>query len=295
MATRRRFMAAAGASALTGMLVYSHSAAQTDWIDGFDQRLAAIEARYASRLGVTVLDTATGRRISHRGGERFPMCSTFKTLAAAAVLRRVDAGQESLDRRIRFAESDLVTYSPVTKDRVASGMTLAELCEATTTISDNTAANLILKALGGPSAVTDLARSVGDAQTRLDRWETALNEGKPGDPRDTTTPDAMASTLRAFALDGALSSASRELFNGWLIGNKTDDAKLRAGLPKGWRVGDKTGAGGNGTTNDIAVIWPPGRAPVVVTMFMTETALTMAQTNPAFAEVGRLVATALEA
>src|SRR5262249_27402735 len=148
---------------------------------------------------------------------------------------------------------------------------LGELCEAAITLSDNTAGNMILKSIGGPPGFTDFVRSLGDAVTRLDRWETELNEAQPGDPRDTTTPQAMAGNLQSLVLDDALSSASRDRLTAWLVANKTGDAKLRAGLPKEWRIGDKTGAGNFGTMNDVAVIWPPGRGPVIVSIYMTQT------------------------
>jgi beta-lactamase class A len=174
-------------------------------------------------------------------------------------------------------------------------MTLAALCEATVTLSDNTAGNLILKAIGGPAGFTAFARALGDPATRLDRWEPGLNEAKPGDPRDTTTPDAMAATLRRLALEDALAPASRDRLNGWLVANKTGDARLRAGLPKDWRVGDKTGTGHNGTANDVGVIWPPGRKPLVVGVFITGTKAPLAERNAAIAEVARVVARALAA
>ena len=256
--------------------------------------LAEIEGRVACRLGVAVLDTGTGRHWRHRSTERFPMCSTFKVLACAAVLARVDAGREDLTRRVRFEADDVVTYSPITKDRVGgAGMTLADICAAAMTQSDNTAGNLILASLGGPPGVTQYARSLGDAVTRLDRTETSLNEAAPGDPRDTTTPDAMAANLRSLVVDGALSRRSRDQLTTWLISNRTGDAKLRAGLPQGWRVGDKTGGGDWGTMNDVAVIWPPGREPVIVSVYMTETWASFDDRNAAVAAIGKAVGAAL--
>jgi beta-lactamase class A len=225
-------------------------------------RLAELEAERGGRLGVAALDLASGHRIVHRGDERFAMCSTFKFLATALVLTRVDRGEERLDRRIVFSKEELVEYSPVTNDRVdTAGMTVAELCEATMTVSDNTAANLLLASFGGPEALTNYARSIGDAVTRLDRIETELNEATPGDPRDTTTPSAMLENLRRIVLGDALSTPSRELLTAWLVANKTGDARLRAGFPKSWRVGEETGTGHHGSTHDIGVAWPPDRAP----------------------------------
>ncbi|WP_074078254.1 class A beta-lactamase [Microvirga massiliensis] len=294
MITRRQFAIGSGAGLLGGALgrVESLRAANA-WSGDLSREIARIESGLEARLGVAVLDTATGQRMSHRGSERFPMCSTFKMLACAAVLRRVDAGQEDLERRIRFGASDVVTYSPVTKDRVGDGMTLAELCEAAMTQSDNTAGNLILKTLGGPSGVTTFARSLGDLVTRLDRWETDLNEAAPGDPRDTTTPDAMTANLHSLAVDNGLSPQSRDQLTAWLVANKTGDARLRAGLPKNWRIGDKTGSGERGTANDVAVIWPPQRKPLIVSVYLTETKASSDERNAAIAEIGRAVKAAL--
>lgn len=230
-----------------------------------DNPLAAIERTYRGRLGVTILDTATGRTLSHRANERFAMCSTFKLLAAAAMLKGVDDGRETLGRQVAITKDKVIAYSPAVEKHLGGAMTLAALCEAAVTLSDNGAANLILEALGGPKAVTALARSLGDTVTRLDRTEPALNDVPPGDVRDTTTPAAMARTVRALTLGDALSDASRRQLCDWLIACKTGDKRLRAGLPKDWRVGDKTGTGPRGIANDVAVIWPTGRAPLVVT------------------------------
>ena len=232
---------------------------------------ARIEGQSGGRLGVAVLDTRDGALTGNRAGERFPMCSTFKLLAGAAVLARVDAGKEQLDRRIRYDAKHIVTYSPVTEKHVGDGMTLAELCEAAVTLSDNTAGNLLLANIGGPEGLTAFTRTLGDTVTRLDRIETELNEALPGDPRDTTTPAAMAADIRALVLGDALSAKSRAQLKAWLVGNKTGDTRIRAGVPAGWIVGDKTGTGGRGTNNDVGIIWPPGRAPVILSVYLTET------------------------
>jgi beta-lactamase class A len=224
------------------------------------------------------------------------MCSTFKLLAAAAILSRVDAQEERLDRRIRFEASDVVVNSPVTKDRTGgNGMSLEELCEAAMTVSDNTAGNLILAALGGPAGLTSHARSIGDHTTRLDRIEPDLNEALPGDERDTTSPAAMLSNLSTLAFGNVLSVRSRERLTGWLLANKTGGTRLRAGLPADWRVGDKTGSGERGTTNDVGVVWPPNRAPLLVSIYLTGTSAPSDGRNATLAAVGRAVASALEA
>ena len=250
-----------------------------------------LEQETGGRLGISLLDTGTGRRWGHRAGERFPFCSTFKLLAAAAILAKVDRGGEDLGRRIAFGRGDLVTYSPITEKHAdGSGMTLAELCEAAMTLSDNTAANLILASLGGPAGLTAFARSLGDPATRLDRIETELNEATPGDPRDTTTPDAMAANLNALAVGSALSPGSRRQLVAWMTANRTGDEKVRAGLPTGWTIGDKTGSGGFGTTNDVAVIWPPGTAPLVLCIYVTDTKASLQAKNATIAGVARSVA-----
>lgn len=256
-------------------------------------KFAELERRNGGRLGVAAFDTASGRRIGHRSEERFPMCSTFKFLAAAFVLARVDRGEERLDRRIVYSTQDLVTYSPITKDHVGpAGLSVAELCDATMTLSDNTAGNLLLASFGGPAGLTAYARSLGDQTTRLDRIETALNEGLPDDPRDTTSPIAMLGTMQRLLLGDALSAASRDHLTGWLIANKTGDKRLRAGMP-GWKVGDKTGTGGNGSANDIAIAWPTGRAPLLVTVYYTGSTISDEARNDVIAEAGRIVAASL--
>ena len=295
MITRRHMMTGTGAI-LAGVALGGTrpSFAAGPGVGEFAGSLARIEAGSGGRLGVSILDTATGARSGHRADERFPMCSTFKLLATGAVLARVDAGRERLDRRIRFAAADLVAYSPVTQQHAdGEGMTLAEICEAALTYSDNTAANLLLAALGGPSIITAFARTLGDRVTRLDRIEPALNEAIPGDPRDVTTPGAMLADLRRLALGDVLSAASRGQFIRWLMANKTGDERLRAGLPAGWRVGDKTGSGDHGSTNDVALIWPPDRAPILVSVYLTETKAPSDRRNATLAAVGRAVAEAV--
>jgi beta-lactamase class A len=249
--------------------------------------IGRIEAAVKGRLGVAVIDTGSGVRYGYRADERFPLCSTFKLLAVAALLVRVDAGKESLARRVVFGAQDLVEYSPVTEKHVGGeGMTIAELCTAAITLSDNTAANLILASLGGPGAITAFARSLGDPVTRLDRWETALNEATPGDPRDTTSPASMAANIEKLVLGEVLQPSSKQQLVAWLRANKTGNARLRARLPAGWHVGDKTGSGDRGTTNDAGVIWREDGPPIVVAAYLTETTAPVDERNAALAAVG---------
>mgnify|MGYP001545120034 CR=1 FL=1 len=256
---------------------------------------AALEKRNGGRLGVAALDTASGRRLDHRSSERFPMCSTFKLLAVSAVLQRVDRGKEKLDRIIKYGKADLLEYAPVTRAHVGEGgMSVEALCAAAIELSDNTAANLLLVELGGPHGVTRFARAIDDNVTRLDRNEPTLNTAIPGDVRDTTTPSAMLNDLSAVTLGRtALSKSSSERMTRWLLGCKTAAARIPAGLPAGWRSGNKTGSGQNGTANDVAIIWPSGRSPIFVAAYYTGSAAPDAERDAVLAEVGRIVAKTL--
>ena len=284
---RRLMLALAAAAALP-----DPAAAQT----ASDASLRALEARVQGWLGVMAL-RADGRiLLSHRANDRFPMDSTFKASLAAAVLSRVDQGREHLDRMLPVRRADILANSPVTESLVASGeASVAALCEAAITVSDNAAANLLLGAVGGPAGLTAFWRGLGDRVTRLDRIEPDLNEGTPGDPRDTTSPAAMAGTLRALLFGRALSAESRQRLAGWMGQTRTGLNLLRAGVPADWRAADKTGRGGHGSVNDIAVFWPPGGRPVIVTCFVTATEAPVALKEQTHAEVGRLVAAAYRA
>jgi beta-lactamase class A len=260
MLHRRTFLTAlAAAPALAPALTHASP--------DLTSRINDLERRSGGGLGVAVLDTQTGRRFAWRGDQRFRMCSTFKMPLSAAILRRVDQGREHLDRRVPYGADVLMGNSPVVEKHVGQGMTIGELCEATITYSDNAAANLLLDALGSPADLTRFLRAIGDRTTRCDRREPELNTGAPDDPRDTTTPSAILATWKTLLVEDALSPASRKQLTAWVVANRTGDKRLRAGLPKGWRVGDKTGNNGKDTTNDIAIAWPPGRKPVLIAAF----------------------------
>lgn len=252
---------------------------------------AALERAHGGRLGVAILDTATGRRYTHRGNERFLLCSTSKLPLVAAVLARVDHGDEQLDRRIVYGSSVVLDWAPVTKLYTgAPGLTVAELCEAAITMSDNTAANLLFHAVGGPGAVTRYVRSLGDAATQFDRTEPALN--RLDGLLDTTTPSAMIGDMQKLLLGDALTDASRARLLDWLQHCQTGAYSLRAGLPAGWREGDKTGSNGaGGTLNDVAIVWPPSRKPLLVAAYYDHAAATAAQRSAALAAAGRIVGT----
>jgi beta-lactamase class A len=258
-------------------------------------RIAAINARVGGRIGVAALDTGTGQRIEYQPNERFPMCSTFKVLAAAAVLKLVDDGKEQLDRMIAYGKEDILEYAPVTKEHLKEGrMTLGNLCAAAIEQSDNTAGNLLLRAIGGRSGLTSFLRALGDETTRLDRMEPELNTAIPGDERDTTTPAAMRDDLVRLLTKDVLSSASRRQLETWLAGNKTGAQMIRAGVPTTWRVGDKTGRGDNGATNDVAVLRPRNRAPIFLAIYFVGSAAAANERTATVAEVARVVAEAFQ-
>ncbi len=231
--------------------------------------LDVLEKRSGGRLGVAAFDTGNGRQLRHRGDERFPLCSTFKFVAVAAVLQRVDRGQEHLDRWIEFGPDDVLEYAPVSKQHVgAGGMMLADVCSAAVEWSDNTAANLLFGILGGPEGLTGFVRALGDDITRIDEIEPALNVVKPGEVHDTTTPSAMTGLLRAVLLGQVLSPDSRARLQEWMLDAKVGEHRVPAGLPAGWRIAHKTGTWDD-QTNDVGLIWPPKRAPIAFAVYYT--------------------------
>lgn len=252
--------------------------------------LSELEAKIGGRLGVFALDTQTERAILHRPDERFVLCSTFKWLLAAHVLQLADRGELSLAERVPFGTKDLLEYAPVTRARLVEGaLSLEELAEAAVVVSDNTAANLLLSKLGGPHGLTAFLRSSGDETTRLDRDEPGLNSNDPGDPRDTTSPRSMVALARTYLCRDVLSTASRERLLGWLIASETGKRRLRAGLPPDWKAGDKTGTGHRGACNDVAIAWPPGRSPVLIASYLSDSAADLSQLEAVHAEVARVV------
>jgi len=253
--------------------------------EGFE----AIEARLGGRVGVAALDTGSGRAVLHRQDERFAMCSTFKATLAAAVLQRAQSGRLNLDDMATFARAEMLPNSPVTAAAADRRLSLRALCAAAVSYSDNTAANLLLKKLGGPRRLTAFFRSVGDHVSRLDRIEMALNENRPGDPRDTTTPAAMARTLRTLCLDGAvLGDAPRNLLRDWMLNERNGGRRIRSAAPEGWRVANKPGTSLNGAVNDIAVLWPDAGAPIVLSLYSNAPGAPLAASEQAIADTARL-------
>jgi beta-lactamase class A len=235
------------------------------------ERFEKLEASSGGRLGVAALNTADGSYVGYRESERFPMCSTFKLLVVALVLKRSMAERGLLDERVRYGDADLVANSPVTKRHVGEGMTIGELSAAALQHSDNTAANLLLTAVGGPEVLNQFAVSIGDEWFDLLRGEPEVNASVPGDMRDTTTPRAMMLDVQKLLLaDDVLGPQQREQLKAWMLGNATGAARIRAAVPgSGWLVADKTGSGDYGTANDVAVVYPPSAAPFVVAVYFT--------------------------
>lgn len=261
---------------------------------GSDAPFADIEAGLGGRVGVFVIDTGSGIEMSHRADERFAMCSTFKWLLAAFVLSQVDQDEMSLDERLSYGPADLLDYAPVAREHVGTGwLTVGALCRASVTISDNTAANLLLHRVGGPAEFTSFLRQTGDPVTRLDRNEPELNTNVPGDERDTTTPRAMAGSMNRILAGDVLSEPKRDLLLKWMKDARTGLTRLRAGLPPDWVVGDKTGTGFNGAANDVAIAWPPNGRPVLIAAYLSESDVSPAARDAAHAGIASAVTSRL--
>jgi len=260
--------------------------------EGYDtpgRRLMALEKQLGLRINIAALDTGNGNSIFYRESERVLMCSTFKLMLVAATLARVDSKDENLDRVLHYQRSDLLDYAPQTSKNLARGMSVRELCAAAIALSDNTAANLLFAGIGGPAGLTRYVRALGDSRTRFDRIEPSLNV--PDGELDTTMPSAMLANLKSLLLDDSLSVASRKLLTDWMIGCTTGLSRLRAGLPSGWRAGAKTGSGGVGQLNDVAILWPPGnRKPILVCAYTQGNKPDDAADDHALADIGKIIA-----
>ncbi|MFG2828902.1 class A beta-lactamase [Streptomyces sp. NPDC048434] len=255
--------------------------------------LRRLEHEHRARVGAFAHNTATGATVAYRAHTRVPLCSVFKTLAVAAVLRDLDRNGETLARRIHYTDADLVENSPVTEKHVATGMTIAELCAAALQRSDNTAGNLLLRELGGPTAVTGFARSLGDRTTRLDRWETELNSAEPWRRTDTTSPAAIGHTYTRLLVGDALTPTDRGRLTAWMTTNETNTERFRAALPKDWAIADKTGSGSYGTGNDVGVAWTPDGTPIVLAVLTGKAEQAAAYDNPLIVDVTRVLARAV--
>lgn len=274
---------------LAGSTLTLKGRAQSQSLDDARARFAQLEKANGGRLGVYALDTATGAQLRYRAAQRFPMLSTFKVMAVGAILDRNSRDSGLLQRHIRYTKANLVDYSPITETHVAQGMTVEDLCAAALQYSDNTAGNLLMRIIGGPAFVTAFARSIGDGEFALDRWETQLNTAIPGDLRDTTTPAAMGQSLRALTLGDALPAAQKARLIEWMRGNTTGDKRIRAAVAASWQVADKTGSGDYGTANDVAVLFPPRRAPIVLAIYSTREKVGAARNDKLVADAAKIV------
>ncbi len=250
-------------------------------------RLAALEREHGARLGVYALATGSGATVAYRADERFAFCSTFKALAVAAVLDRHPLSH--LDHRVTFTRADVDSISPITQDHIATGMTIRQLCDAAVRYSDGTAGNLLMRDIGGPARLTAYLRELGDTVSRMDQYEPELNRDAPQDPRDTTTPRAIAATYRKLVLGDALTADRRALLKDWLERNTTGGKRIRAGLPKGWTVADKTGTGDYGRAHDVAIVWPPHAAPLVLAVMSDRPGYDTSPDDALVAEATRMI------
>jgi len=252
--------------------------------------LADLEQDVGGRVGVWALDTQSGQEFGQRADERFALASTFKWVLAAAVLERADRGELALAERVPFGPADLLEHAPTTRAHVQEGaLSVEALAEAAVVVSDNTAANLLLQKTGGPAGFTSFVRTLGDDVTRLDRMEPALNSNESGDARDTTSPRAMVHLMRRLLTGDTLRASSRERLLSWLVASETGKNRLRAGLPSDWKAGDKTGTGKRGATGDVAIAWPPGRGPMLIACYSSESSAELPRLEAVHAEVARRV------
>jgi len=273
-----------------GVVMPLNALAQDKSLPGFTSQIADLERKEGGRIGIAALNTENGQLLEYRADERFAMCSTFKLLLVAAVLSRVDANLERLDRSINYSQADIQNYAPITKKYLADGkMSVADLSAAAIQYSDNTAANLLLQSIGGPKGLTKYLRTLGDKTSRLDRNEPELNTNITGDIQDTTTPSAMLDTMQKVLIGKSLSPKSNQQLITWLLGNTTGDKKLRAGMNQEWKVGDKTGSGGNGASNDVAIVWPTGKKPFLLAVYYSAANSSTEKQNTIIAEIGHIV------
>ena len=284
---RRAFIASGLSSALCGGAWAGEKKPLGLNAETFRQAIVATEQQSGGRLGVAMLDVASGDRFAYRGDERFATCSTFKLALSACILHQVDRKKRRLSDTLAVRAGDLVANSPLTTQWAGHRASLADLCMATMTRSDNAAANLLYPLAGAPAGLTQFLRGLGDKSTRLDRMETELNSAIPGDPRDTTMPLAMLGVLESLLVGQALSPAGRDQLLNWMLANKTGDNRFRAGLPAGWKTGDKTGAGDHGTDNDIGIVWPPARGPVLFSCYLTQSTMEFPASNVIHAQIAR--------
>ncbi|WP_417879026.1 class A beta-lactamase [Vibrio sp.] len=254
-----------------------------------EQEVHLVEQSLNAQVGVAILNTETGEHWDHNGNERFPLTSTFKTIACAKLLYEFDNGKIPLDTKVQVKSTDLVTYSPIIEKYVGSEITLTDACHAAMTMSDNTAANIIIKAVGGTQSITNFVKDIGDTQTRLDRMEPDLNEGALNDPRDTTTPTAITNTLNELLFGSTLSDSSKDQLNEWMANNQVTGNLLRSVLPSDLKIADRSGAGGFGARSITAIVWNDQQPPTIISIYIAQTDASMEQRNAAIVNIGRVI------
>ncbi len=254
-----------------------------------EQEIKGIESSLSARIGVAILDTQNGESWDYNGDQRFPLTSTFKTIGCAKLLYDAEHGKVNLNSTVEVKKADLVTYSPVLEKQVGKPITLSDACFATMTTSDNTAANIVINAVGDPKSITDFLRQIGDKETRLDRVEPELNEGKLGDLRDTTTPNAITSTLNQLLFGSTLSEASQKKLESWMVNNQVTGNLLRSVLPVKWSIADRSGAGGFGARSITAIVWSEEKKTIIVSIYLAQTEASMAERNDAIVKIGRSI------
>ncbi|MFV0575049.1 MAG: class A beta-lactamase [Vibrio sp.] len=254
-----------------------------------DKQIQQVEQELSARVGVTILDVDSGKLWDHNGDQRFPLTSTFKTIACGKLLNDSEDGQLQLTDTVKVRTVDLVTYSPVVEKYVGKQIELQNACQAAMYMSDNTAANIIIKAVGGTEAVTQFARTLGDKVTRLDRFEPELNQGKPNDERDTTTPNMISQDINALLFGSVLSEQSKQQLKEWMVNNQVTGNLLRSVLPDYWHIADRSGAGGYGSRSITAVVWTDNQSPVIISIYLTQTEASMDELNQAIVEIGKAI------
>ena len=274
---------------IVAVLLMGTSPAWAASSDAIKQAIHHVEKTLHAHVGVSVYDTATQMRWSYNGDKRVSLMSTFKTLACAKLLNDAAKGRIALDHPVTVDKASLVSWSPVLEKHGGQTITLEQACAATMQMSDNSAANIILKQTGGPEALTQYLRDIGDTTTRLDRFETRLNEARPGDPRDTTTPNAITATLNTLLFGKALPSEAQKQLTQWMKDNQVADNLLRSVLPAGWKIADRSGAGGYGSRGITAIVWAENHAPIIVSIYITQTSATFEQRNEAIVEIGKAI------
>lgn len=274
---------------ISSLLIPSITLASSTQFTTVEKEIKSIEKKLSAQVGVTILSVETGESWDYKGNETFPLTSTFKTIACAKLLHDYDSGSLDINNKVKVKESDIVEYSPVMKNYIDQEITLSHACQSTMYTSDNTAANIIIKSVGGTQSITNFVRNIGDKQTRLDRIEPELNEGASNDPRDSTTPNAISNTLNKLLFSSVLSNSSKNKLKEWMINNQVTGRLLRSVLPEKWGIADRSGAGGFGARSITAIVWPQKESPIILSIYIAQTDASMDERNKAIVTIGKSI------